>query len=94
MIIKPKVRGFMCITAHPSGCAASVARQIAWVRAQGPIADGPKRVLVLGASTGGPYALACARFRPQRIAAVGLMSSIGPPDAPAEAADWSAGAAD
>lgn len=56
MIIKPKVRGFMCITAHPTGCAASVAAQIAHVRAGGPIANGPKRVLVIGASTG--YGLA------------------------------------
>ncbi len=56
MIIKPKVRGFMCITAHPAGCAANVAQQIAWVRAKGAVAAGPKRVLVLGASTG--YGLA------------------------------------
>jgi enoyl-[acyl-carrier protein] reductase/trans-2-enoyl-CoA reductase (NAD+) len=55
MIIKPRVRGFMCITSHPAGCAASVREQIAHVRAGGPIA-GPKRVLVLGASTG--YGLA------------------------------------
>lgn len=56
MIIKPKVRGFMCVTAHPAGCAAAVREQIAHVRAQGPIPDGPKRVLVIGASTG--YGLA------------------------------------
>ena len=56
MIIKPKVRGFMCITAHPTGCAASVAEQIAYVRGHGPVANGPKRVLVIGASTG--YGLA------------------------------------
>ena len=56
MIIKPKVRGFMCITAHPGGCAASVAEQIAYVRGHGPVANGPKRVLVIGASTG--YGLA------------------------------------
>ncbi len=56
MIIKPKVRGFMCITAHPAGCAASVAQQIAHVRSNGPIPDAPKRVLVIGASTG--YGLA------------------------------------
>lgn len=55
MIIKPRVRGFMCVTSHPAGCAASVREQIAHVRAGGPIA-GPKRVLVLGASTG--YGLA------------------------------------
>ncbi|MEM6985421.1 MAG: enoyl-ACP reductase FabV [Pseudomonadota bacterium] len=56
MIIQPKVRGFMCTTAHPAGCAANVAEQINHVTARGPIEDGPKRVLVLGASTG--YGLA------------------------------------
>lgn len=56
MIIKPKVRGFICINAHPQGCAANVQEQIAYTRAQGQIADGPKNVLVLGCSTG--YGLA------------------------------------
>ena len=56
MIISPRVRGFICITSHPVGCEANVKQQIAYVKAQGPIADGPKRVLVIGASTG--YGLA------------------------------------
>lgn len=56
MIIKPRVRGFMCITTHPSGCDANVKEQIDYVKAQGPLQDGPKRVLVIGASTG--YGLA------------------------------------
>jgi enoyl-[acyl-carrier protein] reductase/trans-2-enoyl-CoA reductase (NAD+) len=56
MIIKPKVRGFLCTTTHPAGCDANVARQIAYVKDQGPIANGPKRVLVIGSSTG--YGLA------------------------------------
>jgi enoyl-[acyl-carrier protein] reductase/trans-2-enoyl-CoA reductase (NAD+) len=56
MIIQPKVRGFMCTTAHPTGCKAHVKEQIEYVKAQGAIANGPKRVLVLGASTG--YGLA------------------------------------
>lgn len=56
MVIKPKVRGFICVTAHPDGCAAHVQRQIDVVRGRGPIANGPKKVLVLGASTG--YGLA------------------------------------
>lgn len=56
MIIKPRVRGFMCITTHPAGCDANVKRQIDYVKANGDIADGPKRVLVIGASTG--YGLA------------------------------------
>jgi enoyl-[acyl-carrier protein] reductase/trans-2-enoyl-CoA reductase (NAD+) len=56
MVIKPRVRGFLCITTHPVGCEANVKRQIDYVKAQGPIVDGPKRVLVIGSSTG--YGLA------------------------------------
>lgn len=56
MIIAPKIRGFVCVTAHPAGCARHVAQQIEVVRRRGPMEGGPKRVLVLGASTG--YGLA------------------------------------
>ena len=56
MVIKPKVRGFMCITTHPVGCEVNVKNQIDYVKQQGSINDGPKRVLVIGASTG--YGLA------------------------------------
>ncbi len=52
MIIKPKTRGFICINAHPEGCAANVREQIAYVKSQTPVTDGPKNVLVIGASTG------------------------------------------
>lgn len=52
MIIKPKVRGFICTNAHPQGCAASINQQIDYVKAKGPIAGGPKKVLVIGSSTG------------------------------------------
>ena len=52
MIIKPRVRGFLCVTSHPAGCDANIKRQIDYVTSQGPIAGGPKRVLVIGASTG------------------------------------------
>ncbi len=56
MVIKPKVRGFICTNAHPTGCAESVAQQIEYVKQQGDLGDGPKNVLVLGCSTG--YGLA------------------------------------
>lgn len=56
MIIKPRVRGFICVTTHPDGCEANVREQIDYVTASGPIVNGPKRVLVIGASTG--YGLA------------------------------------
>ena len=56
MIIKPRVRGFLCVTTHPVGCEVNVKRQIDYVKSRGVIANGPKRVLVIGASTG--YGLA------------------------------------
>ena len=55
MIIKPRVRGFMCITSHPVGCEANVKNQIDFIKAQ-PAIEAPKRVLVIGSSTG--YGLA------------------------------------
>lgn len=55
MVIKPKARGFICTTAHPKGCEESVRRQIEYVKKKGSM-EGPKKVLVLGASTG--YGLA------------------------------------
>lgn len=56
MVIKPRVRGFMCVTTHPVGCEANVKQQIEYVKSRGPIANGPKKVLVIGSSTG--YGLA------------------------------------
>ena len=51
MIIEPRMRGFICLTAHPAGCEQNVKNQIAYVQSKGTI-EGPKRVLVIGASTG------------------------------------------
>lgn len=51
MVIKPRIRGFICTNAHPVGCAAHVQEQIDFVKAQ-PKVDGPKRVLIIGCSTG------------------------------------------
>lgn len=55
MIIEPKVRGFICTTAHPTGCKENVKNQINYIKAQGKV-NGPKKVLIIGASTG--YGLA------------------------------------
>jgi enoyl-[acyl-carrier protein] reductase / trans-2-enoyl-CoA reductase (NAD+) len=52
MIIKPKIRGFICTTTHPVGCEANVKEQIELTKAKGKIANGPKRVLIVGASSG------------------------------------------
>ena len=56
MIIKPRIWGFICTTSHPLGCAANVREQIEVARGAGRSLAGPKRVLVIGASTG--YGLA------------------------------------
>ena len=55
MVINPRIRQNICLNAHPVGCAAQVKAQINYVREHGKI-EGPKKVLVIGASNG--YGLA------------------------------------
>lgn len=55
LIIQPKFRGFICTTSHPVGCAKQVEEQVNFIKQQ-PSFQGPKKVLVIGASTG--YGLA------------------------------------
>ncbi len=71
MIIKPRIRGFICTTTHPVGCEANVKEQIAYTKEKGAIENAPKRVLVIGSSSG--YGLS------SRIAAAfgGGASTIG-----------------
>lgn len=56
MIIKPRIRGFICTTAHPAGCAAQVQQQAEWERRQPAVTGGPRNVLIIGGSGG--YGLA------------------------------------
>ena len=61
MVINPKVRGFICTNAHPTGCAKNVAQQIEYIKSKKStlnedVSSSPKNVLVIGASTG--YGLA------------------------------------
>ncbi|MEX1221888.1 MAG: enoyl-ACP reductase FabV [Idiomarina sp.] len=56
MVIKPKIRGFICTNSHPVGCAENVKQQIEFVKSQSKVSPGPKNVLVIGSSTG--YGLA------------------------------------
>ena len=51
MVIEPRMRGFICLTSHLKGCEKNVITQIEYIKSKGPI-DGPKNVLVIGASTG------------------------------------------
>lgn len=56
MIISPKIRGFICTTAHPDGCESHVRQQVDYVKSQATLDNSPKKVLVIGSSTG--YGLA------------------------------------
>ena len=55
MIIEPRIRENVCLNAHPAGCFAQVENQIRYVTTRDRM-DGPKRVLIIGASNG--YGLA------------------------------------
>ena len=71
MIVKPRIRGFICTTAHPAGLRASVQQQIEHVRQDGTVGDGSVgNVLVVGCSAG--YGLA------SRISAAFSASSGSP----------------
>ncbi len=72
MIINPKIRGFICTTAHPAGCAAHVQEQIDFVKKQLPVNSGPKKVLVVGASTGYGLASRIVAAFGSRAATVGV----------------------
>jgi enoyl-[acyl-carrier protein] reductase/trans-2-enoyl-CoA reductase (NAD+) len=85
MIITPRIRHNICITAHPHGCAAQVRAQIAYVRSKGPI-TGPKRVLVIGASNGYGLAARIVSAFASGAATVGVAyERPGSPDRPATA---------
>jgi enoyl-[acyl-carrier protein] reductase / trans-2-enoyl-CoA reductase (NAD+) len=81
MIVAPKIRGFICTTAHPTGCAKHVADQISVVKSRGPIANGPKKVLVIGSSTGYGLASRIAAAFGSGAATIGVFfEKAGEPD--------------
>ena len=53
MVVEPRVKDYICTTAHPIGCAQNVKNQIAYVKSKGVVKNdnAPKKVLVIGAST-------------------------------------------
>jgi len=87
MIIKPKVRGFICTTAHPDGCAQHVKEQIEYVKQQ-PAIDGPKKVLVIGASTGYGLASRIAAAFGSRAATLGVFFERPASDNRTATAGW------
>ena len=72
MLVAPKVRGFICTTAHPEGCRENVKRQIDYIKSQG-VMDGPKNILIIGASTGYGLASRITAAFGLRAATIGIM---------------------
>jgi enoyl-[acyl-carrier protein] reductase/trans-2-enoyl-CoA reductase (NAD+) len=87
MIIKPRIRGFICTTAHPAGCAANVAEQIRFVESQPRIDDGTK-VLVIGASGGYGLASRITAAFGARAATLGVSFEKPPAESKTATAGW------
>ncbi len=87
MIVKPRIRGFICTTAHPLGCHAGVARQIAAVEARGAL-DGSKRALVIGCSGGFGLASRIAAAFGCRASTIGVSYERAPSTTRTATAGW------
>jgi enoyl-[acyl-carrier protein] reductase/trans-2-enoyl-CoA reductase (NAD+) len=77
MILEPRMRGFICLTAHPTGCAKNVNDQINYVKSKGEI-KGAKKVLVIGASTGFGLASRITSAFGCNAATIGVFFEKGP----------------
>ncbi len=77
MIIEPRMRGFICLTSHPKGCEKNVLNLIDYVKSKGAI-DGPKKVLVIGASTGFGLASRITSAFGSNAATIGVFFEKGP----------------
>ena len=88
MIIKPRIGGFICTTAHPKGCAAHVDEQIATVTQRGAIANGPRKALVIGASGGYGLASRIVAAFGCRAATLGVSFEKAPEENRTASAGW------
>ncbi|MAD74213.1 MAG: enoyl-[acyl-carrier-protein] reductase FabV [Rheinheimera sp.] len=88
MVIQPKIRGFICTNAHPVGCAENVRQQISYVKQQGPVTNGPKNVLVIGASTGYGLASRITAAFGSGASTLGIFFEKAPTDSKTGSAGW------
>ena len=88
MIIQPKIRGFICTTTHPTGCAKNVAEQIEKVKANGPVENGPKNVLVIGSSTGYGLSSRITAAFGSNAATIGVFLEKAPTEKKPGSAGW------
>lgn len=87
MIIEPKTRGFICITAHPDGCEQSVLNQINYIQSKGSF-EGPKKVLVVGASTGFGLASRITSAYANNASTIGVFFEKPPAEGKTASAGW------
>ncbi|EKO3960352.1 trans-2-enoyl-CoA reductase family protein [Vibrio fluvialis] len=81
MRIEPVIQGVVARTAHPLGCEQAVLQQIEYVKSAKPITQGPKRVLILGASSGfGLAARIALTFGGAKADTIGVSFERGPSD--------------
>ncbi|MGF1748309.1 enoyl-ACP reductase FabV [Vibrio cionasavignyae] len=89
MIIEPVIRGVIARSAHPEGCKKAVDNQIEYVKSADPIKDGPKRVLILGASSGfGLAARIALTFGGAEADTIGVSFEHGPSEKGVGSAGW------
>src|SRR5690606_7242749 len=87
MIIEPRMRGFICLTAHPEGAAQNVLNQIAYVKSKGKI-NGAKKVLVIGASTGFGLSSRIVSAFGSDAATIGVFFEKGPQEGKTASPGW------
>lgn len=87
MIIEPRMRGFICTTAHPVGCEQNVKNQIEYVKAKGTI-NGAKKVLVIGASTGFGLASRITSAFGSEAATIGVFFEKAPSEGKTASPGW------
>lgn len=87
MIIEPRTRGFICLTAHPTGCEQNVLNQIEYIKSK-PTTDGPKKVLVIGASTGFGLASRITSAYGSDAATIGLFFEKPPKEGRTASPGW------
>ena len=87
MIIEPKTRGFICTTAHPTGCAKNVKDQIDYIKSKDAI-KGPKKVLVIGSSTGFGLASRITSAFGSKAATIGVFFEKPPSEGRTASAGW------
>jgi enoyl-[acyl-carrier protein] reductase/trans-2-enoyl-CoA reductase (NAD+) len=88
MIVEAKIRGFICTTAHPEGCAANVKEQIAYVNKQSALKNPPKKVLIIGASTGYGLASRITAAFAGKASTLGVFFERPPVDTRTATAGW------